>query len=62
MPDPGTDLWFIQLDAITAARESGAVDKQLEARLIDLARTSDRTVFDSWAVAWICSSPTSKTP
>jgi cytidylate kinase len=30
---------------------------QLEARLVDLARTRDRTVFDSWALAWICPAP-----
>jgi hypothetical protein len=53
VPDPGSDLWFTKLDAITAAREGGAVDAELEARLIDLAWTSDRTVFDSWALAWI---------
>lgn len=51
--DRGADLWFTQLDAITAAREGDAVDDELEARLKDLARTCDRTVFDSWALAWI---------
>lgn len=55
--DPGADLWFTQLDAITAAREGDAVDDELEARLVDLARTNDRTVFDSWALAWISPSP-----
>jgi cytidylate kinase len=46
--------WFNQADAISAAREDGAVDAKLESRLVDLARTSDRVVFDSWALAWIC--------
>jgi cytidylate kinase len=49
--------WFTQLDAINAAREGGKVDGELEARLMDLARTRDRTVFDTWALAWICPVP-----
>ncbi len=49
--------WFNQADAISAAREDGAVDAELESRLMDLARTSDRVVFDSWALAWICPVP-----
>jgi cytidylate kinase len=52
-----THPWFNQADAISAARQDGAVDAQLESRLIDLARTRDRTVFDSWALAWICPVP-----
>ena len=55
--DRSAHLWFTQLDAITAAREGDAVDDELEARLIGLARSSDRTVFDSWALAWISPSP-----
>jgi cytidylate kinase len=55
--DHGAHLWFTQLDAITAAREGDAVDDELEARLTGLARSSDRTVFDSWALAWISPSP-----
>jgi cytidylate kinase len=54
---PGKDPWFSQLDAITAAREGDAVDAELESRLTGLARTRDRTVFDSWALAWICPVP-----
>jgi cytidylate kinase len=49
--------WFDQAVAISAAREDGAVDAELESRLVDLARTSDRVVFDSWALAWICPVP-----
>ena len=49
--------WFNQAVAISAAREDGAVDAELESRLVDLARTSDRVVFDSWALAWICPVP-----
>jgi cytidylate kinase len=52
-----THPWFNQAGAISAARQDGAVDAELESRLIDLARTRDRTVFDSWALAWICPVP-----
>jgi cytidylate kinase len=49
--------WFNQAGAISAARQDGAVDAELESRLVDLARARDRTVFDSWALAWICPVP-----
>jgi cytidylate kinase len=49
--------WFNQADAISAAREDGAVDAELESRLMELARSSGRVVFDSWALAWICPVP-----
>jgi cytidylate kinase len=49
--------WFSQGDAINAARQDGTVDAELESRLVDFARTRDRTVFDSWALAWICPVP-----
>lgn len=52
-----THPWFNQADAISAARQDGTVDAELESRLIDLARTRDRAVFDSWALAWICPVP-----
>jgi cytidylate kinase len=54
---PDAHPWFNQAGAISAARQDGAVDAELEARLVDLARTRDRTVFDSWALAWICPVP-----
>ena len=57
MPDPGPDRWFTQQEAISAAREGDAVDAELESRLEHLARTRDRTVFDTWALAWISPSP-----
>jgi hypothetical protein len=57
VPDPGAHPWFTQLDMINAAREGDAVDDELESRLAALARTRDRTVFDSWALAWISPSP-----
>jgi cytidylate kinase len=49
--------WFSQAGAISTARADGAVDAELEARLVALARTTDRVVFDSWALAWICPVP-----
>jgi CMP/dCMP kinase len=52
-----THPWFNQAGAISATRQDGAVDAELESRLIDLARTRDGTVFDSWALAWICPVP-----
>jgi cytidylate kinase len=55
--DPGAHPWFDRLDAINAAREGDSVDNELEARLSELARTRERTVFDSWALAWICPVP-----
>jgi cytidylate kinase len=57
MPDPGAHPWFTQLDAVNAAREGDAVDEELEARLAGLARTRERTVFDTWALAWTCPVP-----
>ena len=36
----GAHPWFNQADAISAAREDGAVDDELESRLVDLARTA----------------------
>jgi cytidylate kinase len=53
----GVHPWFDQADAVSLAREDGAVDAELESRLADLARSRDRTVFDSWALAWICPAP-----
>jgi cytidylate kinase len=32
---PGAHPWFTQADAVSAARESGAVDAELESRLVD---------------------------
>ncbi|MEV8440785.1 cytidylate kinase family protein [Actinosynnema sp. NPDC051121] len=55
--DPSDQVWFTRLEEIEAAREGDAVDAELEARLIELARTRQRTVFDTWALAWIGDSP-----
>jgi cytidylate kinase len=50
-------VWFTQLDHINQARDSGDVDAELEQRLLGLCRTRHRTVFDTWALAWIGSDP-----
>jgi cytidylate kinase len=55
--DQGAAPWFSRSGEISAARDDGAVDAKLESRLVELARTLDRTVFDSWALAWICPVP-----
>jgi len=52
----GAHPWFTQLDAITAAREGDAVDESLN-RACGPCPARDRTVFDSWALAWICPAP-----
>jgi cytidylate kinase len=57
IPNPGAQLWFTRLDEINAARQGDAVDIELERRLEELALSCDRTVFDSWALAWISRSP-----
>jgi cytidylate kinase len=55
--DPGANPWFTGLEAVNAARDGDMVDDELEARLAGLAGSRDRTVFDSWALAWICPVP-----
>jgi cytidylate kinase len=53
----GDDLWFTRLDEIHTARSDGAVDAELEDRLVWMGRTRQRTVFDTWALAWIGDDP-----
>lgn len=50
-------VWFTRLGEIQDARDDGIVDRELEQRLIALARTRQRTVFDTWALAWIADTP-----
>jgi cytidylate kinase len=50
-------LWFDHLEEIHNARADGTVDAELEARLVDLAATSEGIVFDTWALAWIGRGP-----
>lgn len=50
-------IWFTRFDEIQAAREGNAVDIELEKRLENLARTRQKTIFDTWALAWISKSP-----
>jgi cytidylate kinase len=55
--EPSDQVWFSRLDEIQAARGGDVIDIELEKRLMTLARTRTRTVFDTWALAWIGDSP-----
>jgi len=55
--DTSDQVWFKRLEEIQAARGDGAVDAELEERLISLSQTQQRTVFDTWALAWIGPDP-----
>ena len=55
--EPGDQIWFTRLDEINAVRGDGAVDAELEERLVQMNRTRNRTVFDTWALAWIGDDP-----
>jgi cytidylate kinase len=54
---PGDQVWFTRLQEINEARGDGAVDAELEQRLLELNRTRQATVFDTWALAWIGDAP-----
>jgi cytidylate kinase len=53
----GESVWLTRLGETNAARSNGSVDAELEERLVSLNRTRQRTVFDTWALAWIGDSP-----
>lgn len=55
--DPSDQVWFTRLEEIQAARGDGAIDAELEERLVTMSRTRQRTVFDTWALAWIGDDP-----
>ncbi|ONH22647.1 cytidylate kinase family protein [Pseudofrankia asymbiotica] len=55
--DPSEEVWRTRLEEIHAAREDGSVDAELEERLVSLSRARRRTVFDTWALAWIGDGP-----
>lgn len=55
--DPSGQVWFRRLEEIQAARGDGAVDAELEERLVSISRSCQRTVFDTWALAWIGDDP-----
>ena len=55
--DPSEQVWFSRLEEIHAARGDGALDSELEERLVSISRTRQRTVFDTWALAWIGDDP-----
>ncbi|MFC0547092.1 cytidylate kinase family protein [Kutzneria chonburiensis] len=55
--DPSDQVWFTRLDEIQKLRGDGAIDAELEKRLLAQSRTRQRTVFDTWALAWIGDDP-----
>lgn len=55
--DPSDQVWFTRLAEIQITRGDGAVDTELEERLVSMSRTRQRTVFDTWALAWINDNP-----
>ena len=55
--DPSDQVWFTRLEEIHTARGKDAVDDELEERLVSMNRTRQRTVFDTWALAWIGDDP-----
>lgn len=55
--DASDQVWFTRLEEIQKARGSGAIDVELEERLVAMSRTCQRTVFDTWALAWIGDDP-----
>lgn len=55
--DPSDQVWFTRLHEIQAARGDGAVDTELEELLVSMSQTQQRTVFDTWALAWIGQDP-----
>ncbi|MFD2415720.1 cytidylate kinase-like family protein [Amycolatopsis pigmentata] len=55
--DASDQVWFTRLEEIQSVRGTGAIDAELEERLVSLSRTRQRTVFDTWALAWIGDDP-----
>lgn len=55
--DASETIWPKRLAEINAARRDGSVDTELEERLLSMSRTCQRTVFDTWALAWIGDAP-----
>jgi cytidylate kinase len=57
VPYTGGDVWFSRGNEIAAVRDDGTVDAELERRLLELSISRTRTVFDTWALAWIGAGP-----
>lgn len=55
--EPSDEVWFTRQSEIHAARRDGAVDIELEQRLVAMNRSRQRIVFDTWALAWIGDDP-----
>jgi cytidylate kinase len=54
----GTDeVWFNHFDAIEQLREGDHLDDALDHQLLTLCEARNRTVFDTWALAWISPVP-----
>jgi cytidylate kinase len=51
------DVWLERFGEIQAAREGDAADVELDRRLLELAATRQRTVFDTWSLAWLSPGP-----
>ncbi|ADP79673.1 hypothetical protein FraEuI1c_1615 [Pseudofrankia inefficax] len=55
--DASETVWLRRLSEINAARRDGSIDGELEERLLSMNRACQRTVFDTWALAWIGDGP-----
>lgn len=54
--DRNNALWVTRMPAIEALRDGRPVDAEVNDALVDALRTSDGTVFDSWALPWLAGS------
>jgi cytidylate kinase len=50
-------VWFDRYDQIQSARAGDAADDELDRQLLALAAEREGIVFDTWALAWLSSSP-----
>lgn len=50
-------MWFSGPERVEAVRNAGRLDERLDAMLRSMAVERSRTIFDSWAVAWISPEP-----
>ncbi|KJE21203.1 cytidylate kinase [Frankia torreyi] len=49
--------WLERYNEIQRARAGDAADEELDRRLLELAASRRRTVFDTWALAWLAPGP-----
>lgn len=57
MPVAAEGIWLERYDEVQAARAGDAADEELDRRLLELAASRRRTVFDTWALAWVAPGP-----